>query len=94
MLTFAQIEDARESLRRGGDGKPALSLQQAAVNVGLKFEQCSECRGAGYTKATLLVSMTEIEALAKVNPNGTPPIQYDRCGRCHGDGGWLLSEKS
>ena len=90
-LTFAQIEDSRDSLRRGGDGEPALSLAEAARNVGLRFEQCPKCQGAGHTKATLLVFMTEIEALAKVNPNGSPPVQYDRCERCNGDGGWLLS---
>jgi hypothetical protein len=89
MWTFDQIEDARDSLRRGGDGQPALSLQQAAHNVGLSFEQCDECRGSGYTKATLLASMIEIEALMRINPNGALPIQYDRCIRCHGSGGWL-----
>lgn len=87
--TYAQIEDHRDSLSRGGDGQPALSLQQAADNTGLPFEQCDKCKGRGYTKAMLLLSMAEIEALAKVNPNGEPPIQYVRCERCHGDGGWL-----
>ena len=90
MLTFTQIEDARDSMRCGGDGKPMLSLQQAAANVGLAFKQCPKCRGCGYIKVTLLVSMEGIEALAKVNPNREPPVQYDRCENCQGDGGWLL----
>jgi DnaJ-class molecular chaperone len=89
-MTFDQIEDARDSLSRGGDGKPCLSLQQAADNVGLPFEQCPECKGNGWTTATLLVSMMAIEALAKACPNDPVPIQYERCNRCHGSGGWLL----
>jgi len=87
MLTFDQIEETRLD----PEGKHSLSLQQAARNVGIPFEQCPECKGSGYTRAILLVSMTEIEALAKVSPNGMPPVQYDRCERCHGSGGWLLS---
>jgi len=90
MLTYNQIEETRDPR---SDGKPSLSLQQAARNVGLDFKRCPECKGRGYTKATLLVSMTEVEALARVKSNGTLPIQYDRCERCRGDGGWLLSKR-
>lgn len=89
MLTFNQIEELRQ-----GNEAPSRSLQSAARNVNIEFEQCPECKGHGYTKATLLASMTAIEALAKVCPTELVPIQYDRCERCHGDGGWLLSEKS
>lgn len=49
-MTLDQIEE----LRRGE--KPSLSLRQAAMNVGLPFVGCSNCKGAGYTSAILLVS--------------------------------------
>ena len=86
MLTFNQIEELWQ-----GNKVPSRSLQSAARNVGIDFEQCQECKGHGYTKATLLASMTAIEALSKVCPGEPVPIQYDRCERCHGDGGWLVN---
>jgi hypothetical protein len=89
-MTLDQIEDVRDSLRRGGDGQPSLSLQRAAQNVRLPFEQCHECNGKGWTKATLLASMTAIELLARHLPNEPVPIQYDRCPRCHGSGGLVV----
>lgn len=84
-MTLDQIEEQRR-----GD-EPSLSLEQAARNVGLPFERCSECKGNGYTKATLLVSPTALAALAEACPKEPIPIQYDRCTRCNGAGGWLLS---
>ena len=60
-----------------------------AKNVGLPFERCSECKGNGYTKATLLVSPTALAALVEARPKEPVPIQYDRCTRCNGAGGWL-----
>ena len=87
VLTFNQIEELRQ-----GNEVPSRSLQSAARNVGIEFEQCPECNGHGYTKATLLASMTVIAAMAKECPKEPVPILYDRCERCHGDGGWLLSD--
>jgi len=84
MLTFSQIEE----VRRGEE--PSLSLARAAANVGIGFKQCPECKGNGWTRATLLVSMREIEILAKECSAGEVPIQYDRCDRCRGVGGWIL----
>ena len=84
VVTFNQIEE----IRRGD--QPSLSLKQAAYNAGISFETCLECKGNGWTKATLLASATAIEAVAKVCPKELVPIQYDRCERCHGDGGWLI----
>jgi DnaJ-class molecular chaperone len=83
-VTLDQIEEVRLG------HKPSLSLQQAAHGVGIAFEQCTECNGNGWTKATLLASMSAIEALAKACPNEPVPIQYERCQRCNGSGGWLL----
>ena len=45
MATLDQVEDVRDSLRRGGG----------------PFEQCPECGRSGWTKATLLASMTAID---------------------------------
>ncbi len=84
MLTFDQIKEIRQG------HKPSLSLQQAARNVGLDFQQCPNCRGAGYTKAHLLVSPKTIQIMAKELPDAPVPIQYDRCNRCDGAGGWIL----
>ncbi len=83
MMTFDQIEEIRR-----GEG-PSLSLEQAAHNVGLNFQQCPDCRGAGYTCATLLASPKAIHLLAQYLPKEPVPIQYDRCARCDGAGGWI-----
>jgi DnaJ-class molecular chaperone len=84
-LTFDQIEEQR----RGEE--PSLSLQEAARNTGLPFKQCPECNGNGYTKATLLLSPQALWALAKECPKEPVPIQYDKCSRCDGVGGWLVN---
>lgn len=82
--TLDQIEE-----RRRGE-EPSLSLQQAANNVRLPFQQCPECKGNGYTKATLLLSPKAMEVLVRECPKEAVPIQYDRCSRCDGAGGWIL----
>lgn len=82
-MTLDQIEE----LRRGST--PSVSLQHAAGGVGLAFEQCSDCKGRGFTKATLLLSTRALHALAVACPKEPIPIQYDRCGRCRGAGGWV-----
>lgn len=93
-MTFNQIEEVRQG------HKPSLSLEQAYNNLvrlrrasGLTFERCPECRGHGWTKATLLPSVKAIEVLARECPDETPAIQYDRCERCRGDGGWLVEDR-
>lgn len=83
MYTYDQIEE----LRRGE--KPSLSLRQAAKGVGIDFIQCDECRGSGYTKATLLTSPRALHILAELVPNELVPIQYERCTTCFGSGGFL-----
>ena len=82
-MTLDQIEE-----RRCGE-EPSLSLQQAAANVRLPFQQCSDCKGRGFTKATLLLSPKVLHVLARECPNEPVPIQYDRCARCDGAGGWI-----
>lgn len=84
-MTFDQIEEAR----RGET--PRLSLQQAARNVRLGFQQCPNCRGAGYTKATLLASPRALEILSRECPKEMIPIQFDKCFRCDGAGGWIIN---
>ncbi len=79
------------AVMRGGDGRPSLSLHQLAQNAGIPFEQCPECNGRGWARATLLASMVAIRVLAKACPNEPVPVQYDRCSRCQGDGGWWLT---
>lgn len=82
-MTLDQIEEQR----RGEE--PSLSLQQAAANTRLPFEQCPECKGNGWTKATLLLSPRAMEVLARECPNEPVAIQYDRCPRCTGAGGFV-----
>ena len=82
-LTLDQIEEVRQG------HEPSLSLKQAADNVGLPYEECETCKGRGYTKATLLVSMKAIQAIAQVCPDEPVPIQYERCPCCGGAGGWV-----
>lgn len=86
-MTLDQIEEIRAGQ------EPSLSLRKAAANVRLPFEQCDECRGHGYTKATLLLSPKALWVLAKECPHEPVPIQYDRCGRCGGAGGWIGGER-
>ena len=98
-LTFDQIEEAREEARRLGrqltpwdfEHTISLSLAQAARRVGLPFEQCGKCNGAGYTRATLLGSLKAHRVLAEHCPDEpvSDSIQYDKCPDCDGVGGWL-----
>lgn len=89
-MTLDQIE-ARQEDRRNGElwPQPCPSLKQAAMKTGLAFIQCEKCHGAGYTKATLLDTPKQIKILAKLDPCGEPHIQYDRCPRCDGAGGFV-----
>jgi DnaJ-class molecular chaperone len=82
-MTLDQIEELRAGHER------SLSLRQAAANVGLPFEQCPDCKGNGYTKATMLLSTRAIMVLARECPKEPVPIQYERCPRCDGAGGWI-----
>lgn len=83
MLTLDQIEDLRVG------GSCALSLQQAAENSGTPFRRCEECRGRGFTRATLLLSPVEMQTLAIAHPDANPAIQYERCMKCGGAGGFV-----
>jgi len=82
-MTLDQIEE----LRRGE--RPSLSLEQAARNVRLPFHRCQECKGNGWTKATLILSPHALNVLAVHCPNEPLPIQYDRCPVCRGSGGFV-----
>jgi DnaJ-class molecular chaperone len=83
MLTLDQIEDLRVA------GSCALSLQQAAEKSGTPFRRCEECRGRGFTKATLLLSAPEMRTLSTAYPDANPAIQYERCPHCSGSGGFV-----
>jgi hypothetical protein len=83
-MTLDQIEEMRR-----GEYDISPSLQKASQSVGLGFRQCPDCRGRGFTKATLLVSVKAMQALARDTPKEFPPIQYDRCFRCDGTGGFV-----
>ena len=82
-LTLYQIDEIRAG------HEPSLSLQQAARLTGLNFMQCPECRGNGYTRETLLASARVIERCKDLNE--LVPIQYERCRRCDGTGGWIVA---
>lgn len=83
-MTLDQIEE----MQRGND--PGLSLQQASAKVGLGFRRCENCKGRGFTKATLLMSPQAIWALATACPKEQPAIQYERCNLCDGAGGHVI----
>lgn len=82
-MTLDQIEEMRKG------NAPGPSLQSAAKRVGIGFQQCHECGGRGFTKATLLVSSKGMRALTAACPKELPPIQYERCQRCDGVGGFV-----
>ncbi len=89
-MTLDQIEAGQEGRRNGVHWQtPVLSLMQAARKTGLVFEQCKECLGAGYTKATLLDTPKQIALLAKYDPHAAVRVQYERCSRCDGAGGFV-----
>jgi len=89
-MTLDQIEEMQGERRRGEHPwHVPPSLKQSAKRVGLAFQQCGQCHGAGYTKATLLDTPEQIRILAKADPNGTPHVAYDRCSRCDGAGGYV-----
>ena len=94
-MTLDQIEAARED-RRNGElwPQPCPSLMQVARKTGLDFTQCEKCKGAGYTKATLLATAKQIAIMAEHDPRGEIPIQYDRCPRCDGAGGFVYEPSS
>ena len=94
-MTLDQIEAAREDRRNGALWpQPCPSLMQVARKTGLDFTQCDNCRGAGWTKATLLDTPKQIQLLAKLDPSGEPHIQYDKCPRCDGAGGFVSEPPS
>jgi hypothetical protein len=78
--------DQIEELRRGN--APGLTLQQAARKAGLPYQQCTECKGRGFTKATMLLSKKALDLMIRELPNDPPAIQYERCPRCGGAGGF------
>jgi hypothetical protein len=88
MVEIAMTLDQIEEMRRGEE--PSLSLQQAARNTGLGFTQCPDCKGNGYTKATSLLSPKALHVLAIHCPKEPVPIQYDKCCRCDGTGGFII----
>lgn len=90
-MTLDQIEGAQAERRKGEWHQWTVppSLQRAARKVGLNFEQCDQCRGAGYLKATLLDTLKQIRILAQSDPQGEPHIAYERCPRCDGAGGFV-----
>ena len=83
-MTLDEIEEMRR-----GEFHPSPSLQKAANSVGLGFRQCPNCKGRGFTKATLLISAKGLHALATATPREFLPIQYDRCSRSDGTGGFV-----
>jgi len=100
MLTLDQIEEIMD--QRAKTGRPvtkwemekviSLSLCEAANRVGLPFQQCDQCHGAGFTQARLLAGPRMIQMASQL-PDEPVPIAYDRCPRCRGSGGWIAAAK-
>lgn len=69
------------------------TFTQAARKVGLPTIQCDRCRGAGYLRATLNMSIQAIYILAKAGLKEPLPISYDECPKCQGQGALIDSEE-
>ena len=64
--------------------KPVTTLE-----AGRYMKQCPNCRGAGFLKATLMMSanaLRNIDKLAEILPDEPVPVAKEKCRQCDGEG--------